>query len=142
VAGRLVGVSLLRHGKGDRIHHGRQQILPDGSGVPCSSDELVEQGNLFVCSGVRRQELPEVDFNGFDLGWIVGLHRRVFGRGLILLRDVLGRGSPKSWQALQPPPVLVGEVHRLIDVDLVEALPPRASPTASAYAAPFRTLQA
>jgi hypothetical protein len=110
------------------------------AGSPCFSDELVEQGNLLVSGGVRRQELPEVDFNGFDLGWIVGWI--VFRRGLILLRDVLGRGSPESWQALQPPPVLVGEVHRLVDVDLIEALPPRASPTASAHAAPFRTLQA
>jgi hypothetical protein len=110
------------------------------AGSPCSSDELVEQGNLLVSGGVRRQELPEVDFNGFDLGWIVGWI--AFRRGLILLRDVLGRGSPESWQALQPPPVLVGEVHRLVDVDLIEALPPRASPTASAHAAPFRTLQA
>jgi hypothetical protein len=100
VAGRLVGVSLLRHGEGDGVHHRRQQIFPDGGGVPCPSDELVEQGNLLVCGGVCRQKLPEVDFDRLDLGWIVGLYRRVFGRSLILLRGVLGWGSPKSWQAL------------------------------------------
>ncbi len=73
VAGRLVGISLLRHGEGDGVHHRRQQIFPDGSGVPCSSDELVEQGNLLVRGSVCRQELPEVNFDGFDLGWIIGL---------------------------------------------------------------------
>ncbi len=58
----LAGVSVLRHGEGDGVHHGRQQILPDGVGVPCSSDELIEQGNLLVRGSVGRQELPEVDF--------------------------------------------------------------------------------
>jgi hypothetical protein len=56
--GGLVGVSLLRHGKGDRIHHRRQQILPDGGGVPCSGDELVEQGNLFIRGGVGLSGTP------------------------------------------------------------------------------------
>ncbi len=42
VAERLVGISFLRHGECDGVHHGRQQIFPDGGGVPCSSDELVE----------------------------------------------------------------------------------------------------
>ena len=96
----LAGISVLRHGEGDGVHHRRQQIFPDGGGVPCSSDELVEQGNLLVCGSVCRQELPEVNFDGFDLGWIIGLPRRVLGRGFILLQSVLGRGSPKSWQAL------------------------------------------
>jgi len=36
----LAGVSVLRHGEGDGVHHGRQQVLPDGIGIPCSSDEL------------------------------------------------------------------------------------------------------
>ena len=96
----LAGISVLRHGESDGVHHGRQQVFPDGVGIPCSSDELMEQGNLLVRGSVSRQELPEVDFNGSDLGWIVGLHWRVFRRGLVLLRDVLGRGSPKSRQAL------------------------------------------
>jgi hypothetical protein len=100
VAERLVGISFLRHREGDGVHHRRQQIFPDGGGVPCSSDELMEQGNLLVCGSVGRQELPEVDFDGFDLGWIVDLPRRVFRRGSILLRSVLGRSGPKSRQAL------------------------------------------
>jgi hypothetical protein len=96
VAGRLVGISLLRHGEGDGVHHRRQQIYPDGGGVPCSSDELVEQGDLLVCGGVCRQELPEINFDGFDLGWIIGLPRRVLGRGFVLLRSVLGRAVPRA----------------------------------------------
>ncbi len=100
VAERLVEISFLRHGEGDGVHHRRQQILPDGGGVPCSSDELVEQGNLLVRGGVGRQELPEVDFNRFNLGWVVYLPRRVFGWSPVLLRSVLGRSGPKSQQAL------------------------------------------
>ncbi len=99
------GVNVLRHGEGDGIHHGRQQILPDSVGVPCSSDELVEQGNLLVRGSVSRQELPEVDLNRLDLGWVGRLPRRVLRGGSILLRGVLGRdipgrGGPEGWEAL------------------------------------------
>ncbi len=104
VAG-LAGVSILRHGESDGVHHGRQQIFPDGVGIPCSSDELVEQGNLLIRGSVSRQELPEVDFNRLDLGWIVRLPRRVLRGGSILLRVVLrrytpGRGGPEGREAL------------------------------------------
>ena len=64
------------------------------AGSPCFSDELVEQGNLLVSGGVRRQELPEVDFNGFDLGWIVGWI--VFRRGLVLLGTSSGGAAPRA----------------------------------------------
>ena len=87
----LAGVSVLRHGEGDGVHHGRQQVFPDGVGIPCSSDELMEQGNLFVRGSVGCQELPEVDLNGLDLGWVVHLSRRVLRGRSILLRGVFGR---------------------------------------------------
>ena len=90
----LAGISVLRHGEGDGVHHGRQQILPDGGGVPCSSDELVEQGNLLIRGSVIRQEFPEVDFDRLDLGWVVRLPRRVLRGGSILLRVVRGRCIP------------------------------------------------
>jgi hypothetical protein len=101
----LAGVSVLRHGEGDGVHHGRQQVFPDGVGIPCSSDELMEQGNLLVRGSVGCQELPEVDLNGLDLGWVVRLPRRVLRGRSILLRGVfgrypLGRSSPEGRKAL------------------------------------------
>ena len=90
----LAGVSVLRHGEGDGVHHGRQQVFPDGIGIPCSSDELMEQGNLFVRGSVGCQELPEVDLNGLDFGWVARLSRRVLRGRSILLRGVLGRYTP------------------------------------------------
>jgi hypothetical protein len=101
----LAGVSVLRHGEGDGVHHGRQQVFPDGVGIPCSSDELMEQGNLLVRGSVGCQELPEVDLNGLDLGWVVRLPRRVLRGRSILLRGVfgrytLGRSGPEGRKAL------------------------------------------
>jgi len=90
----LAGISVLRHGEGDGVHHGRQQVFPDGVGIPCSSDELVEQGNLLIRGSVIRQELPEVDFDRLDLGWVVCLPRRVLRGRSILLRVVRGRCIP------------------------------------------------
>ena len=90
----LAGISVLRHGEGDGVHHGRQQVFPDGVGIPCSSDELVEQGNLLIRGSVICQELPEVDFDRLDLGWVVCLPRRVLRGGSILLRVVRGRCIP------------------------------------------------
>jgi hypothetical protein len=87
----LAGISVLRHGEGDGVHHGRQQVFPDGVGIPCSSDELVEQGNLLIRGSVIRQELPEVDFDRLDLGWVIRLLRRVLRGRSILLRGVFGR---------------------------------------------------
>jgi hypothetical protein len=133
----LVGVSFLRHREGDGVHYGLYQVLPDGVGVPYTGKELIEQGDLFIRGSVCRQEFLEVDLDGFDLGWVVGPRGRVLRWGLVLHRDVVGRGGFRRWQAFQPPPVLVGEVHRLVDVNLIEALPPGASPTTSAHAALF-----
>ena len=101
----LAGISVLRHGEGDGVHHGRQQVFPDGVGIPCSSDELVEQGNLLIRGSVIRQELPEVDFDRLDLGWVIRLLRRVLGGRSILLRGVfgrytLGRSGPEGRKAL------------------------------------------
>ncbi len=135
VAEGLVGVSILRHGKGDGVHHGRQQVVPDGGGVPCSSDELVEQGNLFVRGGVCCQELLEVDLNRFDLGRVIGPRGCVLRCSLVLHPGVVGRGGVGRWQALQPPPVLDAEVYQLVWVDLTEALPSGASP---AHAVPCK----
>ncbi|MFO0001157.1 MAG: hypothetical protein ACK559_08505, partial [bacterium] len=114
--------------EGDGVHYGLYQVLPDGVGVPYTGEELIEQGDLFIRGSVCCQEFLEVDLNRFDLGWFVSSRGRVLRWSLVLHRDVVGRSGTRRWQALQPPPVLVGEVHRLIDVDLVEALPPRASP--------------
>ena len=101
----LAGISVLRHGEGDGVHHGRQQVFPDGVGIPCSSDELVEQGNLLIRGSVIRQELPEVDFDRLDLGWVVCLPRRVLRGRSILLRGVfgrytIGRSGPEGRKAL------------------------------------------
>ena len=101
----LAGVSVLRHGEGDGVHHGRQQVFPDGVGIPCSSDELVEQGNLLIRGSVIRQEFPEVDFDRLDLGWVVCLPRRVLRGRSILLRVVRwrcipGRGGAEGREAL------------------------------------------
>jgi hypothetical protein len=101
----LAGVSVLRHGESDGVHHGRQQVFSDGVGIPCSSDELVKQGNLLVRGSVGRQELPEVNFNRLDLGWVVRFPRHVLRGGPILLRVVLGRyapgrGGPEGREAL------------------------------------------
>jgi hypothetical protein len=87
----LAGVSVLRHGEGDGVHHGRQQVFPDGVGIPCSSDELMEQGNLLVRGSMGCQELSEVDLNGLELGWVIRLLRRVLRGRSILLRGVFGR---------------------------------------------------
>ncbi len=42
VGRRLVVISVLCHGEGDRFHHRRQQIGPDNGWVPYSHDVLVE----------------------------------------------------------------------------------------------------
>jgi len=54
----------------------------------------MEQGNLFVRGSVGCQELPEVDLNGLDLGWVVRLSRRVLRGRFILLRGVFGQCTP------------------------------------------------
>jgi hypothetical protein len=137
VAEGLVGVSVLHHGEGNGVHYGRYQVLPDGVGVPYSGEELIEQGNLFVRGSVCCQELLEVDLNRFDLGRVTRPRGCALRWGLVLHRDVVRRGGVGRWRALQPPPVLGTEVLRLVQVNLVEALPPGAGPAASAHAVLF-----
>jgi hypothetical protein len=134
---KLAGVSVLCHGEGNGVHYGRYQVLPNGVGVPYSSKELIEQGNLFVRGSVCCQELLEVDLNRFDLGRVTRPRGRALRWGLVLHRNFVGQEGVGRWQALQPPPVLGTEVHRLVQVNLVEALPPGAGSAASAHAVLF-----